>query len=75
MITREDILSYNEEALFADGFDEAIIGVAQRPNLGPVVAYSVEKILEILWKIYLLICRNKMLKISFRPKRIYLKAI
>jgi hypothetical protein len=31
-----------------DGFDEAIIGMAERINLGPVVAYDVEKIIEIL---------------------------
>ncbi len=28
MITREEIAEYNEEALFCDGFDEAIIGYA-----------------------------------------------
>ena len=47
-MTREDVAEYNEEALICDGFDEAIIGVAERINLGPVAAYSVEKILEIL---------------------------
>ena len=44
----ELISERNEEALICDGFDEAIIGMAQRINLGPVVAYSVEKIIEIL---------------------------
>ena len=38
----------NPDALICDGFDEAIIGIAERPNLGPVLAYSVEKILSIL---------------------------
>jgi|TARA_Y100000389_G_scaffold39193_1_gene33584 hypothetical protein len=47
-MTREDVAEYNEEALICDGFDEAIIGVAERINLGPVAAYSVEKIIEIL---------------------------
>ena len=47
-MTREDVAEYNEEALFCDGLDEAIIGVAERINLGPVAAYSVEKIIEIL---------------------------
>ena len=47
-MTREEISEYNEEALICDGFDEAIIGVAERINLGPVAAYSVEKIIEIL---------------------------
>lgn len=46
-----DILSdINEEMLLVDGFDEAIIGSCERINLGPVVAYSVEKIIEILMK-------------------------
>jgi len=47
-MTPEEVAEYNEEALICDGFDEAIIGVAERINLGPVAAYSVEKVLEIL---------------------------
>ena len=47
-MTREEIAEINSEALLCDGFDEAIIGMAERINLGPVVAYDVEKILEIL---------------------------
>ena len=47
-MTREEVAEYNEEALLCDGLDEAIIGVAERINLGPVAAYSVEKIIEIL---------------------------
>lgn len=49
-MTREEIGEYNEEALLCDGFDEAIIGIAERINLGPVVAYDVDKIIEILMK-------------------------
>ncbi len=45
---REEIAEINPEALLVDGFDEAIIGMAERINLGPVVAYDVEKILEIM---------------------------
>jgi hypothetical protein len=48
MMTREEIAEHNEEALFCDGFDEAIIGYAERINLGPVAAYDVNKIIEIL---------------------------
>lgn len=44
------IAEFNEDALTADGFSEAIIGMASRINLGPVVAYDVEKIIEILMK-------------------------
>ncbi len=47
-MTREENQEINPEALLCDGFDEAIIGMAERPNLGPVVAYSVEKIIEIM---------------------------
>ena len=45
---KEQIAEINPEALLVDGFDEAIIGMAERINLGPVVAYDVEKIIEIL---------------------------
>jgi hypothetical protein len=45
---REKIAEINPEALMCDGFDEAIIGLGERINLGPVVAYDVEKIIEIL---------------------------
>lgn len=48
MMTPEEVSEYNEDALIADGLDEALIGVAERINLGPVAAYSVEKIYEIL---------------------------
>jgi hypothetical protein len=49
-MTVEEIGDINPEALLCDGFDDAIIGMAERINLGPVVAYSVEKIIEILMK-------------------------
>lgn len=45
---RVEIQEINPEALLCDGFDDAIIGMAERINLGPVVAYSVEKIIKIL---------------------------
>ena len=51
-MTREDaeelLADSNPEALFLDGFDDAIIGLAERPNLGPIEAYNEEKIIEIL---------------------------
>lgn len=46
-MTREEVLEILEEAIFWDGLDEAIIGVAERINLS-VVAYDIDKILEIL---------------------------
>ncbi len=47
-MTPEEVAEINPEALLCDGFDEALMGVAERINLGPVAAYSVEKILDIL---------------------------
>jgi hypothetical protein len=44
-MNRED-LDY-EGLLFADGFDEAIIGVEERAG---VVAYDIDKIIEILMR-------------------------
>lgn len=45
---REEIEEINPDALLCDGFDEAIIGMAERINLGPVVAYDVDKMLDIM---------------------------
>ena len=47
-VAEELLAESNPEALFIDGFDDAIIGLAERPNLGPVVAYDESKIIEIL---------------------------
>ena len=46
----EDLLERwgEEDALFADGFDEAIIGVSTIPGGCTVVAYSYEKCIEVL---------------------------
>ena len=45
---REWITKYNEEALFADGFDEAILGVAERCSQPFLVVYDAQKCIEIL---------------------------
>jgi hypothetical protein len=47
---RKEIVEFNSEALFCDGFDEAIIGIAERINTNPIVAYDVKKIIDILMK-------------------------
>lgn len=47
-MTREEIAEINPDALLCDGFDDAIIGMAERINLGPVVAYSVSKIIQVM---------------------------
>lgn len=49
-MTREEIAEINPDAMMCDGFDDAIIGIAERINLEPIVAYSVEKILDIMIK-------------------------
>lgn len=49
-MTRDEIAEINPDALLCDGFDDAIIGMAERINLGPVVAYDTEKMLSILSK-------------------------
>ena len=46
----DHINEINPEALLLDGFDKATIGICERINLGPVVAYDIEKILKILCK-------------------------
>jgi hypothetical protein len=47
-LAEELLADSNPEALFMDGFDDAILGIAERPNLGPIVAYDEAKIIEIL---------------------------
>lgn len=50
MIDLERIAEDYPEALKADGFDEALIGVAHRAGSSSVLAYSIPKCLEILEK-------------------------
>ena len=47
-MTKEEISEINPEALLCDGFDDALIGMAERINIGPIVAYSVSKIIDIM---------------------------
>ena len=47
-MTVEEIEDINPEALLCDGFDDAIIGMAERNSLGPVVAYDTEKMIDIM---------------------------
>ena len=48
MSIREWVSDYNEEALLADGFDSAIIGMCERIGIEPVVDYDSEKCIDIL---------------------------
>jgi hypothetical protein len=45
---REWIAEQNEEALLADGFEEAILGVAERCGQPTLVVYDADKCIEIL---------------------------
>jgi hypothetical protein len=38
----------NPEALFADGFDDAIIGICRKAGSLPVITYSYDKCVEVL---------------------------
>jgi hypothetical protein len=44
----DEINEINPDAIIVDGFNEAIIGLAERINLGPIVAYDIDKMLEIM---------------------------
>ena len=43
---RELVAEYNSEALACDGFDDAIIGVAERFGMPVVAAYDYDKVIE-----------------------------
>lgn len=45
---KECIAEYNPKALMVDGFDDAIIGIAERCGSVPLVAYSTNAIIKIL---------------------------
>ena len=48
MDIREWIENFNEEAVTADGFDDAIIGIGERCGQPSLVAYDRDKCIEIL---------------------------
>jgi hypothetical protein len=48
MTAKETIAQENSFALFADGFEDAIIGLSYRFGREPVVAYDQAKCIEIL---------------------------
>lgn len=45
---REALSVVNEEMLFADGFDEALIGYVEQCTRPPVALYDFHKVIEIL---------------------------
>jgi hypothetical protein len=44
----EWVSGWNDEALLADGFEDAIVGICERFGAVPVVAYDRDKCIEIL---------------------------
>jgi len=48
MDVRDLISEWNDEALMADGFDEAILGISQRVGMEDVVAYDRDKCISVL---------------------------
>lgn len=48
MTTRDRIFDYAPDALLADGFDDAILGVAERCGQPPLVAYDRTRCIDIL---------------------------
>ena len=48
--TVDIIKEYNSDALLADGFNDAIIGMCHQFDRPPVVAYDFEKVIFILMK-------------------------
>lgn len=51
-LTREEVLEVLEEheAMTADGFDEALVGYAERFGMGPIALYDRQKYIEILMR-------------------------
>lgn len=47
---REEVAEWNPDALLADGFDDAFIGMACRCGMEPVVAYDFDLMVEVLMK-------------------------
>lgn len=48
MTAREWIAEWDEEMLLADGFEDAILGVAQRCSQPALVVYDAQRCIEIL---------------------------
>lgn len=45
---RDLVAEHNEDALLADGFDDAIVGVVQRCGMDPIACYDYNKCIQIL---------------------------
>ena len=47
---KDYMAEYNEDMLFADGFDDALVGIVERTNLPTIACYDKDKCIEILMK-------------------------
>ena len=47
---RDCLAEYNEDMLFADGFDDALVGYVERADLPPIACYNKDKCIEVLMK-------------------------
>ena len=47
-LTIEEIIELNPEAMLADGFDDAILGMCIQFGSQPIIAYDYEKCIKIL---------------------------
>lgn len=47
-LMKEHLAEYNEDILFADGFDHCVIGIAEQFGKSPVVVYDKAKVLTTL---------------------------
>ena len=47
-MTVDELREFYGDTILYDGLDDAIIGIAERLNLGPVVAYDIDKVINIL---------------------------
>ena len=47
---RDNIAEVNEDMLFADGFDDALIGYIERAGMSAIACYDKDKCIEILAK-------------------------
>lgn len=45
---RDQVAEFNQDALFCDGHDDALIGVAERYGMPPVAAYDYDKVIASL---------------------------
>ena len=50
VVSREEVAEANEEMLFADSFEDALIGWVERFGMSPVALYDREKCIAVLMK-------------------------